>query len=112
MFLGSQNAIFKGYFGFFLAGFAGQKIFGVSCKKITLFVNIRREAPKKIGFLGSQNAIFKGVFDFFLAGEAGQKILRILTKKITMLVKIRRGRGFRFLRFKSSHKKNNPVLGS
>ena len=81
----------KGILDFFLAGFAGQKNFGVSCKKITLFVNIRREAPKKIGFLGSQNAIFKGVFDFFLAGEAGQKILRILTKKITMLVKIRRG---------------------
>ena len=77
----------KGILDFFLA----RKILGFLVKKITLFVNIRREAPKKIGFLGSQNAIFKGVFDFFLAGEAGQKILRILTKKITMLVKIRRG---------------------
>ena len=94
----------KGILDFFWPASPARKILGFLAKKITLFVNIRREAPKKIGFLGSQNAIFKGVFDFFLVGEAGQKILRILTKKITMLVKIRRG-GFRFLRFKSSHKK-------
>ena len=63
----------KGILDFFLAGFAGQKNFGVSCKKITLFVNIRREAPKKIGFLGSQNAIFKGVFDFFWPAKPARK---------------------------------------
>ena len=63
----------KGILDFFWPASPARKILGFLAKKITLFVNIRREAPKKIGFLGSQNAIFKGVFDFFWPAKPARK---------------------------------------